>query len=548
MHRVIGTGAAPDPAPIMQLGLGFWGSKTLLSAVELGVFTELADEPRTPRPSRRLGLHPRGARDFLDALVALGMLERDGDGYRNTPATDLFLDRDKPAYIGGMLEMANARLYRFWGSLTEALRTGQPQNEAKTGGDFFGVALRGPGPPAAVPARDDRPQHGRAHGDCREVPLGRARDVRRHRHRGGRPAGAGRPARTRTSPAAGSICPRSGRSSRSTSPARSGRPPALLSRRLLRRPAARRPTCSSWATSSTTGTSRRSARCSAKAYDALPAGGALIVYDAIIDDERRENAFGLLMSLNMLIETPGGFDYTGADCHAGCAKPASEDLRRAARRPRLDGRRHQVGSRAGSIGAATITRVATMAHTIDWGSAKVHEGQLSVRVKPDPDFAFLTVFDMVLIESVPPSGAAAWGQVRFAGGRIVVTDVQPGSAPALEHFLDGSSARRTSASSRTRPTGTRGRTRAPGCRGEAQRRRGRGGVIRAPRRPTRGGVPAPRLASEAMINGLHAVIFSRDAEGVRAFLQDVLGFASVDAGGGWPIFALPPAELAATER
>ena len=78
-----------------------------------------------------------------------------------------------------------------------------------------------------------------------------------------------------------------------------------------------------------------------------------------------------------------------------------------------------------------------MAHTIDWGSAKVHEGQLSVRVKPEPDFAFLTVFDMVLIESVPPSGAAAWGQVRFAGGRIVVTEVQPGSAPALEHFLDG---------------------------------------------------------------------------------------------------------------
>ncbi len=51
-----------------------------------------------------------------------------------------------------------------------------------------------------------------------------------------------------------------------------------------------------------------------KAYEALPEGGALIVYDAMIDDERKENAFGLLMSLNMLIETPGGFDYTGTDC------------------------------------------------------------------------------------------------------------------------------------------------------------------------------------------------------------------------------------------
>jgi hypothetical protein len=51
-----------------------------------------------------------------------------------------------------------------------------------------------------------------------------------------------------------------------------------------------------------------------KAYAALPAGGALVVYEALIDDGRRENATGLLMSLNMLIETPGGFDYTGEDC------------------------------------------------------------------------------------------------------------------------------------------------------------------------------------------------------------------------------------------
>src|SRR3954452_2146197 len=78
-----------------------------------------------------------------------------------------------------------------------------------------------------------------------------------------------------------------------------------------------------------------------------------------------------------------------------------------------------------------------MAHTIDWGSAEVHEGRLSVPVEPDPDFAFLTVFDMVLIESPLPPGAAAWGRVQFAGGRIVVTEVQPGSAPALERFLDG---------------------------------------------------------------------------------------------------------------
>jgi hypothetical protein len=68
-----------------------------------------------------------------------------------------------------------------------------------------------------------------------------------------------------------------------------------------------------------------------KAYDVLPPSGALLVYETIIDDERRENAFGLLMSLNMLIETPGGFDYTGANCmgwmrEAGFRETAVEHL------------------------------------------------------------------------------------------------------------------------------------------------------------------------------------------------------------------------------
>jgi hypothetical protein len=123
------------PDGILQLGLGFWGSKTLLSAVELGVFTELAAGPLNGTTlASRLSLHPRSARDFLDALVALRMLARHGDVYQNTPAADLFLDRNKPAsYVGGILEMANARLYSSWGSLTEALRTGKPQNEAKQG-------------------------------------------------------------------------------------------------------------------------------------------------------------------------------------------------------------------------------------------------------------------------------------------------------------------------------------------------------------------------------------------------------------------------------
>ena len=132
------TNKQPVPDAILQLGLAFWGSKALLSAVELDLFTTLAHGPLTGETlTAKLGLQPRGTMDWLDALVSLGMLNRSGGGYSNTPATDLFLDRAKPTYLGGMLEMANARLYRFWGSLTEGLRTGRPQNEARTGGDFF---------------------------------------------------------------------------------------------------------------------------------------------------------------------------------------------------------------------------------------------------------------------------------------------------------------------------------------------------------------------------------------------------------------------------
>src|SRR5262249_34413463 len=115
---------------IMQLGFGFWGSKTLLSAVELGLFPLLKWGPLSADAlTTRLKLHPRSARDFLDALVSLGQLERNDGLYSNTPAGAAFLDRRKPTYVGGILEMANARLYPFWGSLTEALHTGEPQNE-----------------------------------------------------------------------------------------------------------------------------------------------------------------------------------------------------------------------------------------------------------------------------------------------------------------------------------------------------------------------------------------------------------------------------------
>src|ERR687894_1003205 len=132
---------------ILQLGSAFWASKALLSAVELGLFTELAAAGPldTATLRTRLGLHGRGTHDFLDALVSVDMLQRLDDGrYANTPETELYLDRQKPSYIGGILEMANRRLYPFWGRLTEALRTGLPQNESRDGEDLFGAIYSDP--------------------------------------------------------------------------------------------------------------------------------------------------------------------------------------------------------------------------------------------------------------------------------------------------------------------------------------------------------------------------------------------------------------------
>ena len=179
----------PTPEKILQTGLAFWPAKTLLSAVEMELFTELAKHPGDlAMVQGRLGLHPRRARGFLDALVALGFLQRTDGIYSNTPETGLFLDKAKPSYIGGILEMASHRLYPFWGALTTALRTGEPQNESKGGLDPFTALYADP----AKLREFLRAMSGVSRG-ANMVSVAALHHVRRHRHRAGRPDNADRP-------------------------------------------------------------------------------------------------------------------------------------------------------------------------------------------------------------------------------------------------------------------------------------------------------------------------------------------------------------------
>jgi hypothetical protein len=303
-----------SPDAIMRLGLGFWGSKTLLSAVELGLFTELANGPLDLAAlTERLRLHRRGARDFLDALVALGMLDRRGGQYANTPATDGFLDRRKSSYVGGLLEMANARLFPFWGGLTEALRTGEPQNEAKQGRDLFDELYGDPqrladflkamtglslGSAAVIAAKFPWADN-RTFADIGTAQGGLAVTVARsHTHLTG--IGFDLPA---VRPHFDAFIAEHGLTDRLTFRGGDFFTDSLPSVDVL----VMGHILHDWGAD-------KKRLLIGKAYEALPYGGALIVYETIIDDERRENAFGLLMSLNMLIETREGFDYTAADC------------------------------------------------------------------------------------------------------------------------------------------------------------------------------------------------------------------------------------------
>jgi hypothetical protein len=305
------------PQKIMETGFAFWASKVLLTAVNLDLFTHLADRSKTADELKSdLGLQERGLADFLDTLVATGFLHRDGAGkkafYSNTLETEVYLDKNKPSYIGGILKMANNRLFRFWGNLDEALKTGQPQNEANAGERPFFEELY---------ANESRLEEFiAAMGGIQIVNFIHFakkfdfKPYKTHVDIGG--AGAVLSSQIAIHnpfihsvsfdlPAVAPIAERNieeyGVSDRVKTA--SGdffndefpKADVITMGNILH----------DWDL-------EQKKVLIKKAYDALPVGGAFAVIENIIDDERKQNAFGLMMSLNMLIETPGGFDFTGA--------------------------------------------------------------------------------------------------------------------------------------------------------------------------------------------------------------------------------------------
>jgi hypothetical protein len=312
-----------DPSHIMQVGMGFWPSKTVLSAVELELFTQLGSDAMTGEEIRdRLDLHPRAIYDFLDTLVALRFLDRDGEGmdgrYRNTDDTAAFLDKRSPSYIGGILEMSNARLYRFWGDLTEALQSGKPQNEIKqTGKPMFDELYSDPARLEQFMAAMQGVSLGNFHALAEKFDFskyetvcdvggatGQLCTILAERHPQLRCISYDLPV---VAPIAEKHIAAAGLTDRVATASGDFFADPLPHADVI-----------------TMGLILHDWNLDGKmqlirsAYEALPDGGAFIIIENLIDDARRENAFGLMMSLNMLIEFGDAFDFTGGDFAGWC--------------------------------------------------------------------------------------------------------------------------------------------------------------------------------------------------------------------------------------
>jgi hypothetical protein len=313
----------------MEIGTGFWPSKTLLSAVQLDLFSVLGAESMSGEDvGARLALHPRAIYDFLDALVALGFLERDGDGtngrYRNSAEAAAFLDKHSPTYIGGFLELCNARLYRVWAELTEALKTGQPQSDVKLK-PFFDEIYTDP----AKLEQFMQAMSGLSRVDfdtlAERFDFGRYKTVCDVGGATGRLSTtlAGRYPQLRCTtydqPVVAPIAERSiaaaGLSERVTVASGDFFTDALPKADVI--------TMShilhDWNLD-------RKRQLISAAYDALPDGGAFIVIEHLIDDARRDNVFGLMMSLNMLLTFGDAFDFTGSDFAGWCRDAGFGDI------------------------------------------------------------------------------------------------------------------------------------------------------------------------------------------------------------------------------
>src|SRR6478672_7233203 len=287
------TTTSPTPDAILQTAFGFWNSKVLLTAVTFDLFTVLGQGRLTALEiGKKLDLHPRGVSDFLDALVAMKFVEREGDGadakYYNTPATALYLDRNSPRYIGGIPEMLDARLFKYWNDLPEALRTGKPQNETKHGGknifDFSRFrSVCDVGGATGLRSIEVAKKHPHIEGISFDLPPVEP-VAKKHI------AAAGLTDRIRTA---------TGDFFHDPLP----KADVITMGMILH----------DW-------NLEKKMKLIRAAYEALPPGGAFIAVEALIDNARRENVFGLLMSLNMLIEFGDAFDYSAADFEKWCSE------------------------------------------------------------------------------------------------------------------------------------------------------------------------------------------------------------------------------------
>jgi hypothetical protein len=314
-----------NPGHIMQTATAFWASKVLLTAVEFELFTVLDGQSMTASQlGETLSLHPRGTFDFFDALVALGFLQRDGDGpegkYKNTPETAAFLNKKSPMYIGGLPKMLNARLFGFWNDLGTALKTGKPQNESKVHGKPIFEELY------ANEAQLGEFLHAMTGFQAANfMTLGEKFDFSKYK------------TVSDVGGALGLLSRLVGAKNEHLSFTTFDLPPvaplaqkhidgAGMSDRIKvisgdffadDLPKADVVTMGNilhdW-------NLEKKKILIKKAYDALPEGGAFIAVENLIDDARRENAFGLLMSLNMLIEFGDAFDYTTANFREWCTE------------------------------------------------------------------------------------------------------------------------------------------------------------------------------------------------------------------------------------